>query len=298
MKVLLIGKNGQLGWELSRQLPAEGFDLEAVDLPDFDITRPSAVDQLVNESTPDIIVNACAYTAVDKAESDPETAFAVNQKGPTYLARACANRIPLVHISTDYVFDGTQNTPYVEEDPISPLGVYGRSKALGEQAVAEALDKYLIVRTAWLCGVHGQNFVKTMLRLGREKKSLNIVDDQVGCPTFAFDLAAAVVKMIDHYAQNKPMAWGIYHYCGKGQATWYQFGCKVFDIARGMTSLEIETVNPVPTEAYPTPAKRPANSVMSCQKIEKIFEVQTMPWPASLEKMLKVLLGKNDSGQS
>ena len=259
MKVLLIGKNGQLGWELSRQLPAEGFDLEAVDLPDFDITRPSAVDQLVNESTPDIIINACAYTAVDKAESDPETAFAVNQKGPIYLARACAHRIPLVHISTDYVFDGTQNTPYVEENPISPLGVYGRSKALGEQAVAEALDKHLIVRTAWLCGVHGQNFVKTMLRLGKEKKTLNIVDDQVGCPTFAFDLAAAVVKMIDHYAQNKPMAWGIYHYCGKGQATWYQFVCKVFDIARSMTPLEIETVNPVPTVAYPTPAKRPAN---------------------------------------
>ncbi len=281
-----------MGWELCRQLPIKGFALEAVDLPEFDITRPSAVDQLVNESTPDIIVNACAYTAVDKAESDPETAFAVNQKGPLYLAKACVDRIPIVHISTDYVFDGTQKKPYVEEDPISPLGVYGRSKALGEQAVAEVLEKHLIVRTAWLCGVHGQNFVKTMLRLGKERKSLNIVDDQVGCPTFAFDLAAAVVKMIDHYAQNKPMAWGIYHYCGNGQATWYQFGCKVFDIARNMTPLEIETVNPVPTEAYPTPAKRPASSVMSCRKIEKNFEIQTMPWPESLEKMLRVLLGK------
>jgi dTDP-4-dehydrorhamnose reductase len=297
MKVLLIGKNGQLGWELTRRLPDKGFALEAVDLPEFDITHQPAVDQLVKKSAPDIIINACAYTAVDQAESDSETAFAVNHKGPMYLAEACAEHIPLVHISTDYVFDGSHTRPYVEDDTISPLGVYGRSKALGEQAVAEALDKYLIVRTAWLCGVHGQNFVKTMLRLGKEKKSLNIVDDQVGCPTFAFDLAEAVATMVEHYARRQPMGWGIYHYCGKGKATWYQFGCKVFDIARQLTPLEIETVNPVPSEAYPTPARRPANSVLSCEKIEENFGIKTIPWPVSLEKMLKVLFVKNGSGQ-
>lgn len=286
MKILLIGKNGQLGWELARQFSGRDETVRAVDLPEFDITQPNNVNAVFNSFKPDFIINASAYTAVDRAESDSKTAFAVNQQGPAHLIKMCSATVPLIHVSTDYVYDGTKKDPYKETDPIAPLGVYGHSKALGEKEVA-VHPHHLIIRTAWLCGLHGHNFVKTMLRLGAEKEVLSVVDDQFGSPTFAADLARAIITMVDLYQQNgKTLKWGIYHFCGKGSASWYQFAQKIFELAHPIFPLKIQEVHPVPTTAYPTPAKRPANSVLDCRKIEQTFGVNRPPWEESLEKML------------
>ncbi len=295
MKILLIGKNGQLGWELARQFADRDETVKAVDLPEFDITQPDHIKALLDSFTPDLIINASAYTAVDKAESDSKIAFSVNQHGPAHLVKMCDASVPIIHVSTDYVFDGTQKEPYKESDPIFPLGVYGHSKALGEKEII-AHPSHLIIRTAWLCGVHGQNFVKTMLRLGAENEVLNVVDDQLGSPTFAADLAGDIISIVDLYQQNRTAKWGIYHYCGKGSASWYQFAQKIFELARPMLPLKIQEVIPVPTTAYPTLAKRPANSVLDCHKIEQVFGLNRQPWEQSLEEMLTELIASEKTG--
>ena len=194
--IAIIGSNGQLGWELVRQGETRGLKILALDYPEIDIGDPASIDSRIESKEIDLIINAAAYTAVDRAESEPEAAFAVNRQGPANLAEECRERdIPLIHVSTDYVFDGTKKGAYIEEDPVAPLGVYGESKAAGEAEVRKRLPKHVIVRTAWLCGVHGHNFVKTILRMGREKDTLRVVSDQFGCPTFAADLAEAIFEV-------------------------------------------------------------------------------------------------------
>ena len=294
MKVMVIGSGGQLGWELMRQ--AEGSEMQAMglDLPEFDLTSRTAVEQAMAAAQPDIVINAAAYTAVDKAESDQETAFAVNRDGPALLASSCrAAGVPLIHISTDYVFDGSKKSPYQESDPVSPLGVYGRSKAQGEREVQDRLEQHLIFRTAWFYGVHGANFVKTMLRLGRERESLGVVNDQTGGPTYAADLAKALLIAVERYGEQGDLPWGLYHFCGAGQATWYKFALKIFKISASYEKLQIKELKPLSTSEYPTPAQRPANSLLDCGKFTRSFHLNIPPWEQSLTTMLSSLYDRN-----
>ncbi|MBW1737856.1 MAG: dTDP-4-dehydrorhamnose reductase [Deltaproteobacteria bacterium] len=287
MKLLVIGENGQLGWEVCRKGKNQGFDIVALDLPDFDITEPSAVKKAVSQTGVSLVINASAYTAVDKAESEPELAFAANRDGPAYLAASCAEiGIPLIHISTDYVFDGKKNGPYLETDPVSPIGVYGRSKAAGEAVVRGRLQEHIILRTAWLYGLHGDNFVKTMLRLGKEKEALSVVADQYGCPTYAADLGDAILKIATQISEQHDITWGTYHYCGKGVTTWHGFAQAIFDLAKQYDSLMVKKVAPIATAEYPTPAKRPANCGMDCSLITKNFGIRLRPWEESLADLV------------
>jgi len=290
MKLLIIGSNGQLGWELCQRGKPHGFNIIPLDIPEFDITDPAAIKKVVNQPGVSLVINAAAYTAVDKAESEPKKAFAINCDGPADLAASCNEAgIPLVHISTDYVFDGTREQPYLETDPLSPLGVYGKSKAEGETIVRSLLTDHIIIRTAWLYGIHGNNFVKTMLSLGKEKETLRVVADQYGCPTSAADLAEAILTIAEQIKERPDIPWGTYHYCGKGKTTWHGFAEKIFELAKQYNLFSIKKVIPVTTAEYPTPAKRPLNSVMDCSMLTKNFGILPAPWQESLERMLRQL---------
>jgi dTDP-4-dehydrorhamnose reductase len=223
MRILLTGANGQVGRELSNSGGQRGIEVLALNRSDLDITDPVSVSREVNRSGVSLVINAAGYTAVDEAESEPELAFAVNRDGPAYLASACEKvGIPLVHISTDYVFDGQKQGDYLETDPVSPLSVYGKSKAAGEVEVRKRMREYLILRTGWVYGVYGHNFVKTMLRLGREKEVVQVVDDQYGCPTYAADLAETILRIAAQLQEGRQIIWGTYHYCGKGVTSWVE----------------------------------------------------------------------------
>jgi len=294
MNILIIGSNGQLGWELVRRGASHGLQIMALDYPDIDIGVPSSISSNTKSREIDLIVNAAAYTAVDRAESETQAAFAVNRDGPANLAKRCRDRgIPLIHVSTDYVFDGTKQGGYTEEDPVAPLGVYGESKAAGEAEVRKILPEHFILRTAWLCGVHGHNFVKTMLKLGRKTDTLRVVSDQYGCPTIAADLAEAILELVRQAEKKQSVKWGTYHYCGAGKTTWYGFATAIFEIARQYEKLTVESVVPISTAEYPTPVKRPANSVLDCSKIERKFGIRPRPWRESLATMIKQLYELN-----
>jgi dTDP-4-dehydrorhamnose reductase len=285
--IAIIGSNGQLGWELVRQAEGKGLQSLALDFPEIDITSSVSISDKLDPHPVDIVVNAAAYTAVDKAESEPDAAFAVNCKGSENLAQYCSRRdIALVHVSTDYIFDGTKQGPYHEKDAVAPLGVYGKSKEAGEAAIREKLLNHIVIRTAWLYGFHGQNFVKTMLRLGRERQNLSVVNDQHGCPTYAADLAEAMLRIIELYREKQDIVWGTYHFCGEGPTTWHAFAERIFMEARRYESLEVKEVIPVTTKEYPTPAKRPANSVLDCSKIMRNFGIHPRPWQNALEEMI------------
>jgi dTDP-4-dehydrorhamnose reductase len=290
MKILLTGAHGQVGWELTRRGRNRGFVVEATDVDVFDITDPRAVEEKVCGQGWELVVNCAAYTAVDRAESEPELALAVNRDGPAHLAAACGKaRIPLVHISTDYVFDGSKQRPYRATDPVSPLGVYGRSKAEGDTAVRSRLREHIILRTSWVYGMHGQNFVKTMLRLGRERRVLRVVNDQQGCPTNAADLAEVILAIAGRWERN---SWGTYHYAGKGVTTWHGFAEAIFAEARKYTSLLVERVEPIPSSQYPTPAKRPANSALDCSLFTRTFGIEPRPWRESLAEVIHGLFSQ------
>jgi dTDP-4-dehydrorhamnose reductase len=260
----------------------------AWDRATFDITDQSAVNRKVKESAPSVVVNAAAYTAVDQAESEPELAFATNRDGPAYLASACAEAfIPLIHISTDFVFDGEKKGPYLESDKVSPLNVYGKSKAAGETAVREYQQEHIILRTSWVYGLQGNNFVKTMLRLGRERDVIQVVGDQYGCPTYAADLADTIVKIAAQIQENRKIAWGTYHYCGKGVASWHGLAQEIFSLAKQYTSFRVKTIEAIGTADYPTPAKRPLNSALDCSLTKKTFDIHPKPWRESLAQMIK-----------
>ncbi|HHT7472334.1 dTDP-4-dehydrorhamnose reductase [Raoultella planticola] len=284
MKVLLTGANGQLGQCFQDRLP-EGWDIWATDTSELDITNKDLVLAAVNKYKPDVIVNAAAYTAVDKAENDIDIARLVNKVGPENLAIAASkNGAILVHVSTDYVFDGRASIPYKECDDTNPLGVYGLTKLEGENAVANVLPNAIILRTAWVFSEYGNNFVKTMLRLAKERDSLGIVSDQYGCPTYAGDIAQAIITLASKNAEG-----GIYHFCGDKEVSWSEFAEEIFSAALSANRLiKIPVVNKITTEQYPTPAKRPAYSTLNCEKI-RVVGIERSKWELALRKIITQL---------
>jgi dTDP-4-dehydrorhamnose reductase len=294
--LLIIGSNGQLGWELVRQSRRLGVAFHAVDFPDIDIADRESVRSCLKSLSVKVVVNAAAYTAVDRAESESASAFGVNCDGPAHLAEFCAEHTAaLIHISTDYVFNGSKNDAYLETDVVDPLGIYGKSKAEGDAEIRRRIDLHVILRTAWLYGIHGQNFVKTMLKLGREREIVKVVADQRGCPTYASELAAAVLKIAGQHLKGSPMPWGTYHYCGCGSTTWHGFAQAIFEVAQKHESLKVKEVTPITTAEYPTPARRPANSILDCSKIEHYFGIRPRPWKDSLKEMIE-LTYRNPAG--
>lgn len=290
-KILVTGANGQVGWELMRRAEKFGVTAVGTERAELDITDVSAVDAVIIPGAFDVVVNAAAYTAVDKAESEPDKAYAVNRDGPAHLAAACARAgIPLIHISTDYVFDGTKQGAYVEDDPINPINVYGASKAAGEQAVRERLDRHLILRTSWVYGVHGHNFVKTILRLAKERDELRVVADQWGCPTAAGDIAEVILGLVRRIGEEGETGWGTYHYSGAGKTTWCGFAeaAVAQAVAQGGRNV---TVKPITTAEYPTPAARPTSSIMDCSRIRYALAIEPRPWREALAEMLAELRG-------
>ncbi|MBD1938837.1 dTDP-4-dehydrorhamnose reductase [Microcoleus sp. FACHB-68] len=287
-RILITGINGQLGQELQRTL-APVADVTGAGRDTLDLADPDLVRRFVGDLKPDVIVNAGAYTAVDKAESEPEQATAINATGPGILAKEAQRLgVRLIHISTDYVFDGENSRPYLETDPTNPLGAYGQSKLAGEEAIGAAGGHPIILRTAWVYGVGGKsNFVKTMLRLGAEREELRVVADQVGSPTWTGDLANAIAQLI---SQMSPEIAGIYHYTNSGVASWYDFAVAIFEEAKALGfPLKVQRVIPITTAQYPTPARRPAYSVLSCAKITAVLGTYPPHWREGLRKMLAEL---------
>lgn len=284
---MIVGARGQVGSLLHLQASQHGFDVMAVDRDELDITDPLAVNRQVLQWCPQVIVNAAAHTAVDKAESDVDASYAINRDGPAHLAAAAeAVGAVLLHISTDYVFAGDKEGLYVETDPVSPQGVYGASKLAGEQAVMAGCSRHLILRTAWVFGEHGNNFVKTMLRLAASRDSLGIVADQFGGPTYAGDIAAALLVMAQQALVPDFSQWGIYHFAGEPHVSWYDFANAIFHEASVQGVLvRLPAVKGIATSDYPTPAKRPANSKLDCQKIQQVFGIAPSDWRQALKNI-------------
>lgn len=287
LRILITGGSGQVGHCLKAQL--EGCaELSVPDSSALNIADRHSVRQAVETFRPDYIINAAAYTAVDKAEGDTGRAFAVNRDGARHLAEAAeAAGAAMLHISTDYVFDGAGGAPYDEAAPTAPQNIYGASKLAGEQAVLAACRRAVVMRTSWVFGAHGQNFVKTMLRLGRERDSLGIVADQYGAPTAAADIAAALITIVRrHTPEQLAERAGIYHYCGSPYASWFEFAETIFAEAAAQGVLaKIPTVKPIATADYPTPAKRPADSRLDCGKIRTVFGIGPCDWHSALSDL-------------
>ena len=288
MRIIVTGAGGQVGWELVRRAPLLGHEVLAWDVAELDISNAAAVDAALAASGADVLINAAAYTAVDKAEQEPALAFAVNRDGPAHLAAACQRlHIPLLHISTDYVYDGSKAGPWLENDAPAPLGVYGASKLAGDEAVRQILPRHLILRVSWVFGVHGHNFVKTMLRLAREREELRVVADQQGCPTFAGDIADVLLELAGRSAEiDARDAWGIYHYGGAPLTSWHGFASAIVASARARETLPVQRVTAIATTDYPTPARRPLNSVLDCSKLADRFGIRPRPWQAGLDALL------------
>lgn len=290
VKVLVTGASGQVGSELVKLAPA-GFEVVGYNSSELDITSAEQVQRAVAEQAPALIINAAAYTAVDKAESDTECAYAVNETGVKNLAQAALDlNIPVFHISTDYVFDGTATVSYKETDPVGPTGVYGASKLAGEQALAHSGAKHIILRTSWVFGAEGNNFVKTMLRLGKERDTLGVVADQHGCPTSAASIANVLWYLVKKYTAAGQLPWGIYHCSNSPATTWHGFACEIFKQAVEFGLLEkAPIINSIKTSDYPTPATRPAWSVMECSSLENLLGSGLAGWQQELLTVLKQL---------
>lgn len=293
---MLTGSNGQLASDIAPLLDKEGFETAPFDLPVLDISDKEAVLKTAEGLSPDIIINCAAYTQVDKAEDESELAFKVNAGGAANLADAATDvGALLIHISTDFVFDGLKSTPYTELDETAPQGVYGLSKLKGEQEVLGRDCDSLIVRTSWLYGASGHNFVKTMLRLAAERDVLRVVSDQVGTPTWTVDLAGLLVALARHRRDGN-IKTGIYHYSNEGVASWYDLTVALVEEAGAMgESLQCNLVEPIPTSAYPTPTDRPPYSVLAKDKIKRDFNISIPHWRVSLRKMLTQLYGEKNA---
>lgn len=300
MKILLLGKNGQVGWELQRSLAPLGevIALDRHSIPCGDLSKLDVLAETVRAVQPDIIVNAAAHTAVDKAESEPELARTLNALAPAVLA-AEAKRANawLIHYSTDYVFDGAGNKPWLETDAIAPLSVYGATKLEGEQLIQQSGCKHLIFRTSWVYGARGGNFAKTMLRLAQERDSLSVINDQIGAPTGA-DLLADVTAHAIRTAQQHADVSGMYHLVAGGETSWHGYASFVIELAR-RAEIQIkvapEAIKPVPTSAFPTPAKRPHNSRMDTKKLQQTFDLHLPDWQAGVVRMLSEVLQRDIS---
>ncbi|MCC5646827.1 dTDP-4-dehydrorhamnose reductase [Nostoc sp. CHAB 5824] len=286
--ILLIGSNGQVGKELQQILPSYG-DIILVERPTVDLAQPDTLRNVITSKQPQIIINAAAYTAVDKAESEPELAAVINATAPLIIAQESQKLGAfLIHISTDYVFDGNSCNPYQETDETNPLSVYGKTKLAGEEAIRKTCAHHFILRTAWVYGTFGKNnFVKTMLRLGAERQELRVVADQIGSPTWAQDIATVIAQTIPLLA---PEISGTYHYTNSGVASWYDFAVAIFEEAQQLGfPLKVERIIPITTAEYPTPARRPAYSVLACGKISTFLEMHPPHWQQRLRQMLKDL---------
>lgn len=286
-KFLITGAKGQVGHCLTEQLTGKA-EILAVDRDELDITDRDAVFNVIKTFNPDVIINAAAHTAVDRAENEVELSEAINVRGPQYLAEA-ANEIGAVilHISTDYVFEGTgSGGEYKEDDKTNPQGVYGRTKLEGEISVQQANPRSIILRTAWVFGEHGHNFVKTMLRLAKDRDSLGIVGDQFGGPTYAGDIAKTLIEISNQILAGKEDAFGIYHFTGKPYVSWYEFAKAIFAEAELQNILEKSPlVNSIATCDYPTPAKRPVNSRLDLTKIKQTFGIEPSDWQKALKNI-------------
>lgn len=289
--ILLTGAGGQVGYEVNRLASARGCGLTALTREQLDIGNGEAVEQLVSRLRPSLVINAAAYTAVDRAEQEVETAMRANRQGPANLAASChAHRIPLIHLSTDYVFDGNKDGAYGEEDPVAPTGVYGRSKWEGEEEVRATLREHLIIRVSWVFGPHGNNFVKTMLRLAAERDELRVVSDQHGCPTSATHIAEALLTLADRISKGVDLSWGTYHFCGMPETTWHGFAEAIINEAVGIGLLDhVIPVHPITTSDYPTPARRPQNSALDCRRIMQTFDMNPPRWQEGLTAMLALI---------
>jgi dTDP-4-dehydrorhamnose reductase len=289
-KILLIGKNGQVGWELRRAL-APFSRLAPVDYPEINLTDGSSIRRWVEQTGPDLVVNAAAYTAVDKAESEPDLTMNINAIAPGILAEE-THRIgaTLVHYSTDYVFDGARRAPYLDDDQPNPLGAYGRSKLAGDQAIRQANPSHLIFRLCWVYGVRGQNFLLTISRLARERERLRVVMDQVGCPTWSRMIAEATAQALRQVLRNSTpeSLWGTYNLCAGGETTWHRFASAIVE-AMDPTQRKCREVEPIPTSSYPTPARRPAYSVLNCDKLATTFGLRLPAWSETLPIVLEEL---------
>ncbi len=292
-RILILGSSGQLGRELERSFSGMG-SITTADRQNCDLVDPDSIRTLIRDARPGILLNAAAYTAVDRAESEPELAHAINAIAPGVMAEeARRSDALLVHYSTDYVFDGSKPGPWAEDDPTAPLSVYGASKLAGEQAVTAAGGKHLIFRTSWVYGPHGKNFLFTMLRLGTERDRLSIVDDQMGAPTSSIELAGATRRVLDGVLAGRcgaPADWsGIYHMTCSGQTSWYGFARAIFARGAARYGTQPPELIPIPTEAYPTPARRPRNSALSNARLAEHFGVRLAPWEQALDAVFALL---------
>ena len=284
MKILVTGVNGQLGHDVIEVLTARGITCKGVDIADFDLTNQEAVSSYIRDYAPTAVIHCAAYTAVDKAESETKSAFAINAEAVGTLAKVCnTNNTQLIHISTDYVFDGTAKEPYKETDKTNPGGIYGKSKLQGEQLAIENCPSAIVIRTSWLYSSFNNNFVKTMLRLMTERESIDVVNDQYGSPTYAADLALAIMRLIKSgKSRNHP---GLYHYSDAGVTSWYGFAVAIRDLSNSNC-----IINPITTAEYPTAAKRPAYSVLDTTKIKETFyTVDIRNWKDGLRSCLATL---------
>jgi dTDP-4-dehydrorhamnose reductase len=288
MRILVTGANGQVGFSLAKLLKEKAYDFLALDRCQLDITNLSAVEKVIGKFQPQIVINAAAYTAVDKAESDIDQAYSINAKGSENLALAARSvDAAIFHISTDYVFSGDSAEPYRENDIVGSQSVYGLSKLKAEELVSSANSLHIILRTSWVFCEHGNNFVKTMIRLGRDREQLGIVCDQVGGPTYAGDIAYALLGIARHYEKNKTIPWGTYHFSGFPYVSWFDFAKEIFNevAEQNIYTHKIPLLKQIKTHDYPTPARRPKNSCLNCEKIYDNFSIGMSDWKKALKNI-------------
>jgi dTDP-4-dehydrorhamnose reductase len=291
LKILLFGNKGQVGREIEELAAINSFNVYGFDIDNLDITDLDQIAACVAKysDATNVVINAAAYTAVDKAEDDPVQACAVNCYAVKHLAQECRKyRLPFLHISTDYVFSGEKNTPYTEEDITSPLGVYGKSKLAGEEVLAQTWEKHIILRVSWIFGKYGNNFVKTILRLAQEREELRIVGDQYGCPTAAADVARVLLEMAKQIVGGKT-SWGIYNYCGAPATTWYEFAKKIIELGSKKNVFKLKQLQKITTAEYPTKALRPKNSELAVNKIIIDYNIMRYNWVNYLTDVINFL---------
>ena len=293
-KILLTGMKGQVGFELMKTLAPLGKVI-GVDVNECDLAQSAMIDALLDRVKPDIIINPAAYTAVDKAESEPWVAHAVNAQAPKTLARQASRRnIPIIHFSTDYIFDGEKDGPYLEDDPANPKSVYGKTKWLGEEAVRSNAAKHVILRTSWVFGAHGVNFLKTMLKLSKERDKMSVVSDQVGAPTSARLLAEVTAEIVKQLLQEfSYRKYGTYHLVAEGETSWHGYAKYVVERANAMgleTKLDPKSIKPIKTKDFPLPAPRPANSRLDTTKVRETFGITLPAWQSEVDHVLAELI--------
>jgi dTDP-4-dehydrorhamnose reductase len=289
--ILITGGSGQLAVALETAAPSHCLAVRRIGRPAFDFDRPASIAEVFAETAPWLVVNAAAYTAVDLAEDEPEAAFRANRDGPATLARLCeATGIPLIHVSTDYVFDGRKGAPYLETDATAPQGVYGSSKLAGERAVTSACSRSIVLRTSWVYSPFGKNFVRTMLGAAQRTDRLRVVADQIGCPTSSPDLAQAILEIVHRLATEgwRDRYAGIYHVAGTGAVTWHGLATATF-AAAARHGITVPTVEPITTDQWPTKAVRPPDSRLDCGKLAAVFGLRLPPWQEGLERTIDTI---------